>query len=47
MSLQVIHSTNDKPEFVLLPILLYEKLSEKIRADKPDSTLFWPPLHAH
>lgn len=31
MNLQIIHSTNGQPEFVLLPIKKYEQLPEKIR----------------
>lgn len=33
MNLQVINSTNGKPEFVLLPISVYEKLSDKLKME--------------
>ena len=33
MNLQIIHSTAGKPEFVLLPVTLYEKFSKKFHAE--------------
>jgi len=33
MNLQIIKSTQGQPEFVLLPIKIYEKLSDKIKAE--------------
>lgn len=33
MNFQVIHSIQGKPEFVLLPIEIYERLSEKLKAE--------------
>lgn len=33
MNLQVINSTSGKPEFILLPVTLYEKLSNKLKAE--------------
>ena len=33
MNLQIIKSTQGQPEFVLLPIKIYEKLADKIKAE--------------
>ena len=33
MNLQIIKSAHGEPEFVLLPIKLYEKLADKIKAE--------------
>jgi hypothetical protein len=35
MNLQIINSTEGKPEFVLVPIKLYEQLPDMIRANWP------------
>jgi predicted transcriptional regulator len=33
MNLQIIHSTSGQPEFFLLPIKLYHKISEKLKTE--------------